>query len=66
MYRPNNWQKILSTRHGAIAKPDAKLIEAGADCMLIALWELADASPTKTFTFDANMQYAYARIFDKA
>jgi len=33
--------------------------EAGADAILKALWKLAEESPTKTFTLDANVVSIY-------
>jgi len=35
------------------------IFEAGADAMLETLWKLAEESPTKTFTLDANVISIY-------
>ena len=54
-YRPEGWENPYS-EHGAVLKEMGNEIafEAGADAMLEAIWKLAEASPTKTFTFDAD------------
>ncbi len=39
----------------------ADLYEAGADAMYEALWKLAEESPTKTFTIDANLYQVFGR-----
>ncbi len=35
--------------------------ETGADAILDAMWKLAEESPTKTFTIDANCKQVYSQ-----
>ncbi len=43
----------------ALAEKLYSAYEAGADALWNALWELAEQSPTKTFTIDANKHQVY-------
>jgi len=76
MWRPDNWEYQKKTIIDIDAHPEktwdvahscgwADGYEAGADAILEAIWKLAEESPTKTFFFDANIQRAYARVFDR-
>ena len=56
MYRPDKWENPY-INHGAVLKEMGNEIafEAGASAMYNVLWKLAEESPTKTFTLDANV-----------
>ena len=59
MYRPPNWKNPLTREQRIIDHNDfedvGQAYEAGADAMYNALWKMAEESPTKTFTLDANV-----------
>lgn len=73
MYRPPNWKpnpcdgcdKKEEDEYGlycniVCGKATAHSnYEAGADAMYEAIWEMAKASPLKTFTFDATKIHVY-------
>ena len=68
-WRPPNWGNIYKDAYGSSidAAPEFAIqagmqglaFEAGADAMLEALLQLAEESPTKTFTLDANVVSIY-------
>jgi len=68
-WRPPNWGNIYKDAYGSSidAAPEFAIqagmqglaFEAGADAILKALWKLAEESPTKTFTLDANVVSIY-------
>jgi len=68
-WRPPNWGNIYKDAYGSSidAAPEFAIqagmqglaFEAGADAMLEALLKLAEESPTKTFTLDANVVSIY-------
>ena len=43
------------------AHRESEIYEAGADAILDAMWKLAEESPTKTFTIDANCNQVYSQ-----
>ena len=59
-WRPPNWKNPYTP--GVRVN---KIFEAGADAMLDTIWRLAEKSPTKTFTFDANMKLTYCERMEK-
>ncbi len=55
MWRPENWEEIAKwTDPVGKGCTDRRYFEAGADAILEAIWEMAEDSPTGTFTFDTN------------
>lgn len=66
--RPEGWKNPYNPEHSdrveynfgsAVNHRNAAIFEAGADAMYSALWKLAEESPTKTFTLDANVVNIY-------
>ena len=61
-YRPDGWETLKPTSKVLhCLNPEAcvgSAYEAGASAMWDALWKLAEQSPTKTFTIDANIYRA--------
>ena len=58
-WRPENWDNPFGGIFSVPTDADYEAFEAGADAMLAALWKLAEESPTKTFTLDANVISIY-------
>ena len=68
-WRPPNWGNIYNDAYRSSIDVAPKFaiqagmqglaFEAGADAILKALWKLAEESPTKTFTLDANVVSIY-------
>lgn len=56
-WRPEGWKEGFSPEWDETRYKD---FEAGADAMLEAIWKMAQESPTKTFTFDANMHQVFS------
>ena len=61
MWRPEGWDAeaiVVGTYQEltieSIAEKERNLVEAGADAMLRAIWQLAAESPTGTFTMDSR------------
>jgi len=60
MYRPDGWRNCWNReREYDGMSSDAEIFEAGADAMLKALFEMAEKSPTGTFTFDSHVINIY-------
>ena len=53
MYRPGGFKDLIKDE--CHCKNCKRLINLGADAMYNALWKMAEESPTKTFTLDANI-----------
>ncbi len=56
-YRPKDWKKGIKASNKSDYTTDDlnHMYEAGADALYSALWKMAEESPTKTFTLDANV-----------
>ncbi len=72
MWRPDDWDNpnwcndFVDAKRMKIetvkAQPEYEAYEAGADAMYNALWKMAEESPTKMFTLDANTITAHEEL----
>ena len=66
MWRDDRWDETVleiigkMKQQGTVDLTRRALIEAGADAMLEAIWEMAKESPTGKFTFDMATINVYA------
>ncbi len=62
-WRPDGWvnkyKKDFNSQVEWNLNDIQEAYEQGADAILKAIWGLAEESPTKTFTFDANIHQIY-------
>ncbi len=63
-FRPIDWDETYESYrdlYKGVSRSEILIFEAGADAILDAMWKLAEESPTKTFTIDANCNQVYSQ-----